>query len=112
MSENFQYDGVFSDNVLVAGQTGCQKTSFVQSLGKSKIFGDGLISVDWASKINLTKNREDEIRECFRYTNLEFHYPDDLPDINLLIETFRKDTPDDDNQETKENNDDNNCNNF
>ena len=55
MSENFQYDRVFSDNILVAGQTGCQKTSFVQSLGKSKIFGDGLISVDWVSKINFKK---------------------------------------------------------
>ena len=42
MSENFQCDGTFSDNMLVVGQTGCGKTSFVQSLGKSKIFGDGL----------------------------------------------------------------------
>ena len=37
------------------GQTGSGKTSFVQSLDKNKIFGDRLISVDWVSKINLTK---------------------------------------------------------
>ena len=62
--------------------------------------------------INLKKSREDGIRECFSYTNVEFHYPDDLTDFNLLIETFQKDTLDDDNQETKENNDHNNCNIF
>ena len=52
MSENFQYDGTFFDNILVVGQTGCRKTSFAQSLSKNKIFGDGLISVDWVPKIN------------------------------------------------------------
>ena len=84
MSENFQKDRTFFDNILLVGQTGCGKTSFVQSLGKNKIFGDGLISVDWVPKINLTKSREDEIRECFSYTIVEFHYPDDLSDFNLL----------------------------
>ena len=52
------------------------------------------------------------MRVFFNYTNVEFHYPDNLPDFNLLIETFQKDTLDNDNQETKENNDDNNCNFF
>ena len=110
MSENFQYDGTFFDNILVVGQTGCRKTSFVQSLSKNKIFGDVLISADWVSKIKLTKSRENKFRECFSYTNVEFHFPDDSPDFNLLIETFQKVTLEDDNQETKENNDDNNCN--
>ena len=70
------------------GQTGCGKTSFVQSLGKNKIFGGDFLSVDWVSKINLTKNREDEIRQCFTYTNVDFHYPNDVEELNLLIETF------------------------
>ena len=56
MSENFQYDATFSDNILVLGQTGCGKTSFVQSLGRNKIFGSDLLSMDWVSKINLSKN--------------------------------------------------------
>ena len=59
MNETLQYEGNFSDNILVVGQTGCGKTSFVQSLGKNKIFGDGLKGGDWVSKFNLTKNRED-----------------------------------------------------
>ena len=31
MSEKFQYDATFSDNILMVAQTGCGKTSFVQS---------------------------------------------------------------------------------
>ena len=110
MNENFQYDGTFFDNILVVRQTGCGKTSFVQSLGKNEIFGDGLISVNWVLKINLTKSREDGIKKCFNYTNVEFHNPGDVADFNLLIKTFQKETlnSDDDNQET--NND--NCNIF
>ena len=59
MSQNFQYEATFTDNILMLGQTVCGKTSFVQSLDKNKTFGSNLLSVDWVSKINLTKNRED-----------------------------------------------------
>ena len=45
-SDTFQCDGTFSDKILVVGQMGCGKTSFVQSLGKGRIFGDELLSVD------------------------------------------------------------------
>ena len=63
MSRNFLYDATFTDNNLVLGQTGCGKTRFVQSLSKNKIFGGDLLTVDWVSKINLIKHREDEIRQ-------------------------------------------------
>ena len=40
MDENIAtYDGTFSGNILVVGQTRCGKTSFVQSLGRNKLFG-------------------------------------------------------------------------
>ena len=61
-SDTFQYDGIFSDEILVVGQMGCGKTSFLQSLGKNRIFGEELLSVDWITKINLTKSRKDAIR--------------------------------------------------
>ena len=82
MSENFQYDGTFSNNILVVGQTGCGK-SFVQSFGKS---------VDWVFKINLTKGREGEIREFFNYTTTEFHCPDDFTILTLIsfLKHFKK----------------------
>ena len=92
MSQNFQYNATFTNNILVLGQIGCGKTSFVQSLGKNKIFGSDLLGVDWVSKINLTQNREDKIRQCFTYTNVDFPYPNDVEELNLLIETFQKET--------------------
>ena len=107
MSKNIQYDATFRrDNILVFGQTGCRKTSFVKSLDKNKIFGSDLLSVDWVSKINLSNNTEDEIWQCFSYTKVEFHYPNDIEDLNLIIETFQKETYDED----KKTND--NCNIF
>ena len=62
MSQKFKHQATFTD-ILVLGQTDCGKTSFVQSLGKNEIFGSNLLTADWVSKINLTKNREDEIRQ-------------------------------------------------
>ena len=56
MIENFKYDATFSDNILVVGQTPCGKTSFVQSLGKNKMFGAKLKSVDWV-KNNLKEKQ-------------------------------------------------------
>lgn len=32
MTENYQYDTKFTDNILVVGQAGCGKTFFVQNL--------------------------------------------------------------------------------
>ena len=64
---NFMYDGTFNRNMLVIGQTRCGKTSFVQRLGKNKIFGS-IDSVDWISKIELSVAREHQIIEyllCF-----------------------------------------------
>ena len=54
------------------------------------MFGDRLKSIDWVSKINLTKTREEEVKECFNYTAIEFHYLDDLDDFDTLLETFKK----------------------
>ena len=91
MSKNIQYDATFRrDNILVFGQTGCRKTSFVKSLDKNKIFGSDLLSVDWVSKINLSNNREDEIWQYFSYTKVEFHYPNDIEDLNLIMRHFKK----------------------
>ena len=54
------------------------------------------------------KYREDEIGKCFEYTTIQFHYPKDLSGFITLIETFQKDTLDE--QETT--NEQNDCNIF
>ena len=51
---NYNYNAKFEGIILVVGRTGCRKTTFVQNLGKSKIFGN-LKEVIWASKILLSK---------------------------------------------------------
>ena len=68
---------------------------------KNEIFG----SDDWVSKINLSNNREEEIRSCFSYTEVEFRYPNDAEDLNLIIETFQKASYDED----EKTNDNDNC---
>ena len=108
MSKSFWYDATFSHNTLVLGQTGCRKTSFIQSLGQNKTFGSDLLSVDWASKIDLTNNGEDKIRQCFSCTKIYFHYPNDVEDLNWIIEIFQKETYDKD----KKTNDNDSCNIF
>ena len=72
------------------------------------MFGAGLKSIDWVSNIILTKSREDEIRTCFDYPTRESHYPDDLGDFEMFLETFRRDSIDD----VDEQNTNDNCNIF
>ena len=81
------YDRRFTNNILVLGQTGYGKTTFVQNLGKYKIFRE-LEFVDWVSKIVLDKILEKHIRSFFNYTKANFHHPDDISDFNVLIENF------------------------
>ena len=64
------------------------------------MFGSNLLGVDWVSKINLTKDREDKIRQCFTYTNVHFHYPNNVEELNLRIETFQKETYNEDKRQT------------
>ena len=63
------YDGKFKENILMVGQVGCGKTTFVQNLAKHKMFGD-IKEIYWLSKIYLSQEREKNISECFNeYVN-------------------------------------------
>ena len=53
--EHYTYDGKFTGNILVVGRTGCGKTTFIQKLGRNKLFGNDLAEVSWVSKIILSK---------------------------------------------------------
>ena len=39
-SVGYCYDGKFERNILIAGQMGCGKTTFVQNLEKNGMFGN------------------------------------------------------------------------
>ena len=38
-SEKYTYDVKFNGNILIVGRTGCCKATFIQQLGKNKLFG-------------------------------------------------------------------------
>ena len=84
----YSYDGKFEGNILVVGRTGCGKTTFIQKLGQSKMFGSIIIEVFWLSKIILSEDRERNIRECFEEQNVQFAYPHNLDNFNYLVENF------------------------
>ena len=69
MENEYIYDGQFHGNILAVGRTGCGKTNFIQKLGKSKLFADEITDVFWVSKIVLSNEREDSIREFYRSKN-------------------------------------------
>ena len=60
----YNCDGKFEGNILVEGRRGCGKTTFVQNLGKNRMFGE-IEEVIWLLKISLSKDRENNVRECF-----------------------------------------------
>lgn len=83
-NKNYTYDVKCRDNILILGQTNCWKTTFLQNLAGNNMFGE-LTSVDWISKINLNKNREEQIALCFQDTKVNFRYPNDLSEFNALM---------------------------
>ena len=62
---SYTYDGQFSGNIMIVGRTECGKITFIQNLGRNKMFGRNIETVFWVSKIRLRKEREDNIRESF-----------------------------------------------
>ena len=81
---NYSYDAKFEVNILVVGTIGCGKTTFVQNLGKNKIFG-GIKEVTWLSKIPLSRERENNIRGYFIDDQINFKYPNTVEDFEELL---------------------------
>ena len=54
---NYCYNAKFEGNILIVSRTGCGKTTFVQNLGKKKMFGK-IKELIWVLKIPLSKARK------------------------------------------------------
>ena len=86
--EEYTCDRKLKGNVLIAGRTGCGKTTFIQKLAQNKMFGNDIVNVFWVSKIFLSPEREETIRDCFVDQNVQFTYPNNIEDFNYLIDNF------------------------
>ena len=82
------YNGKFEGNVLIVGRTGCGKTTFIQKVAQNNMFGNDIVNVFWVSKIFLSPEREEAIRDCFSEQNVQFAYPNNIEDLNYLIDSF------------------------
>ena len=83
----YSYDDSFEENILIVERTGCGKTTFVQNLAKNKLFGQ-ITEVYWVSKIELSKEREENIEPSFE--DQEVHYPNNIDDFDYLIDVFKR----------------------
>ena len=60
----FIYNGQFYGNVLVAGRTGCGKSTFLEKLGLNNFFGN-ILKTEWISGIDIDKTKEAKIQSYF-----------------------------------------------
>ena len=60
----YSYDGKLEGNILIVGQIGCGKTTFIQNIAKNSLFSE-LKEIFWISKILLSMEREKKISACF-----------------------------------------------
>lgn len=84
---SYSYNGKFEGNILVVGRTGCRKTTFAQNLGKNKLFGD-IKDVYWISKIELSEDREDNIRDFFIEQTVNFDCRNNVAEFDDLFEVY------------------------
>ena len=61
------------------------------------MFGD-IQTAQWISKVELSENREHQLRESFNYASVEFRYPNDVAEFETILD-FLKDNKTDVNLE-------------
>ena len=81
------YNGQFCGNILVVGQTGCGKTTFLEKLGLNKFWGE-LVKTEWISEKDVDEKREAEIQSAFS-NDTEVHIAKEPEELDSLIETFK-----------------------
>ena len=81
------YNVQFYDNILVAGRTGCGKTTFLEKLGLNKFFGD-IIKTEWIDGIDTDKTRKTEIESYFS-NETEVHIAKEQDELDSLIEIIK-----------------------
>ena len=81
------YNGQFNGNILLVGQTGCGKTTFLEKLAINKFFGD-IIKTEWVSGIEIDTSGEAEIQSRFS-NETKVHVATEKDELDALIENFK-----------------------
>ena len=81
--------GKCKGNILIVGRAGCGKTTFVQNLGKNKLFGN-IKEAQLISKIELYNDREENIRDCFVDQIVNIEYPVNVEEFDDLLEKYTR----------------------
>ena len=95
------YNRQFCGNILVVGQTGCGKTTFLEKLGLNKFWGE-LVKIEWISEKDVDEKREAEIQSAFS-NDTEVHIAKEPEELDSLIETFKLRSESDDNNKVTKN---------
>ena len=88
MAVNYSYDSKFEGNILIVGQTGCGKTTFMQNLAKNNLFAE-LNKIFWISKIPPSSEREKNISTWFQ-KYVDFNYPQTIDELNIHLKFFQR----------------------
>ena len=88
MDYEYTYDGKFDGNILIVGQTGFGKTTFIQTLAKNNMFGE-LKEIYWITKVPLSDQRERNIKSCFN-KHVDFKYPQTVEEFNMNLAFFQR----------------------
>ena len=86
------YNGQFSGNILVVGETGFEKTTFLEKLGKNNFFGN-LVKTEWINGIGIDEKGEAKIQWGF-CNETEIHIVKEPDELDSLIETLKLRTRD------------------
>ena len=81
------YNGQFSGNILVVGETGFEKTTFLEKLGKNNFFGN-LVKTEWINGIGIDEKGEAKIQWGF-CNETEIHIVKEPDELDSLIETVK-----------------------
>ena len=86
---NYLYHAKFEGNIFVVGKTGCGKTTFIQNLGRNKTLGD-IKEYQTISKIWLSTERKNSIRDCFVDQKVDFEYPENIGYFDDLLDFWQR----------------------
>ena len=87
MDGKYSYNGKFKRNILIVGQTGCEKTTFIQKLSQ-KMFGDLKEITKRLQKYPFLHKEKKTFLLVSK--NVDFKYPQTIDEFNMHLTFFQR----------------------